>query len=586
MHVPELLFVTATLCACVHGQYMSGGYQGRTGNYQGSMQHLGARGGYQGGWDTGRRIRRTVVGDTRQIIKVTDAVYVATGGQSLGNAIMVIAPDGLIIVDTADSHESASLMLEDFRNITSAPVKAIIYTHHHMDHVGGATAFVENSTAPPDIWAYKGLPKALEEYFTYASAARFTRTMRQFGVFLNGSQNSVDFGKDGATFGFLYPNKFLNDEEMDVVIAGLKLRLVRIQGETTDHMGVYIPEWNMFMCGDTYYEAFPNIYTIRGAKVRDAKEWFRSLDYMIYLNLTYLVPSHLGPIIGQQVILDTLTPHRDGIQYIHDQALRYINKGLSPSEVARKVKLPSSLAKLPSLQEEYGMVEWSVKGVFQMYLGWFSGDPMDLFPLTVNEKAQHMADLAGGVTNLVTSARTALEQGNPQWALELASYAIAVNDTDETAKAVKVDSLNMLADKQINTNAMNYLRTSALETTGELDFSGMTVVTSEHINTFDVGHFFDMLPSAFMPEVCENETFTIVFNFTDTGRTISLQNRNSVLIVRKDKIPEIYTRKIDITEKRFKNFVMNRITQRKKTKVLFGSHGFRILQKCFEFGHM
>ncbi|XP_033746020.1 putative alkyl/aryl-sulfatase YjcS [Pecten maximus] len=596
MHVLELILITVTLCAgYIQGQYagaagLRGSYQGRAGNYQGGMGYLRSGGGYPGSWSdySGQipRIRRAVVGDTRKIEKVNDNVYVATGGQSLGNSIMVIAPDGLIIVDTADSHQAASLMLEDFRNITSAPIKAIIYTHHHMDHTGGATAFVENSTSPPDIWAYKDLPKDLEDYFAYASSARYARSMRQFGVFLNGSKNSVDFGKEGATFGFIYPNKFLNDTEMDVVIAGLKVRLVRIVGETNDHMGVYIPEWNMFMSGDTYYEAFPNIYTIRGAKVRDTKAWYQSLDYIIDLNLTYLVPSHLSPIIGQQTILDTLIPHRDGIQYIHDQALRYINKGLAPDEVVRKVKLPPSLVNVSSLYEEYGMVGWSVKGVFQMYLGWFSGDPMDLFPLTVNEKAQHMADLAGGANNLVTAARSAQDQGNSQWALELASYALALNGSDEMAKMVKVDSLNAIADQQINTNAKNYLRTAALETTGQLDFSDQATVTADHIKTFGIEHLFDMLPTAFMPEVCENDTFTILLNFTDTGKTFSLQNRNSVLVVRKDKIPENYSLGMDTTEEKFKNFVMTRITQRQKTEVLFSSYGFRFLRKCFEFGKM
>ncbi|XP_060081389.1 linear primary-alkylsulfatase-like [Ylistrum balloti] len=598
MYDQQLLLVIVTICATsINSQFYSGS-AGHGGTYQGSFGYPRSgnsypeAGGYYAdawtGFPTGhmQRIRRSVVDTTRRVEKVTDQVYVAMGGKALGNSIMIIAPDGLIIVDTSDSHQAASLMLEDFRNITSAPVKAIIYTHHHMDHTGGATAFIENSTATPDIWAYKDLPSDLESYFAYASRARYARTMRQFGVFVNGSQNSIDFGKEGTTFGFVYPNKFLKDTEMDVVIAGLKVRLVRVEGETSDHMGVYIPEWNMFMCGDTFYNAFPNIYTIRGAKVRDAKAWYKSLDYIIDLNLTYLVPSHRSAITGQQTIMDMLIPHRDGIQFIHDQTLRYINKGLTPEEVVRKVKLPPSLANVSTLREEYGMVGWSVKGVFQMYLGWFSGDPKDLFPLTTGEKAQHMADLAGGVNNLVTAARAAVDKGNAQWALELASYALALNASDDTAMKVKVDSLNAIADQQINTNAINYLRTSVLETMGQLDLFDQSAITTDHINSLDVRHIFDILPSAFMPEVCENEKFTILLNFTDTGRILSLQNRNSVLVVREDKVPEAYTLKMDITENRFKKFVMTRINQGQTPHILFKSYGFRLLQKCFDLRKM
>ena len=122
-----------------------------------------------------------------------------------------------------------------------------------------------------------------------------------------------------------------------------------------------------------FYKSFPNLYAIRGTAYRDVTLWVKSLDKMRKLRAQYLVPHHTRPLKGAEKIYETLTNYRDAIQYVHDQTIRWMNKGLTPQAIVEKVKLPNHLAHRPYLREYYGTVQWSVRAIFNGYLGWFHG---------------------------------------------------------------------------------------------------------------------------------------------------------------------------------------------------------------------
>ena len=168
------------------------------------------------------------------------------------------------------------------------------------------------------------------------------------------------------------------------------MTILHIPGETDDQIGVWIPESRTLLCADDIYKAFPNLYAIRGTPSRDLMQWVDSLDLMLSYEADFLVPSHTRPIIGRENIKQILIVYRDAIQFIHDQTVRYINQGFTADEIVEKVKLPNNLATHPYLIEFYGTVAWSVKGVFTSYLGWFSGNPIDLQPLTLKNKSKRM----------------------------------------------------------------------------------------------------------------------------------------------------------------------------------------------------
>ena len=314
------------------------------------------------------------------------------------------------------------------------------------------------------------------------------------------------------------------------------------------------------MPGDTFYTSFPNTYTVRGAPVRNPVAWYKSLDYIISKQPEHLIPSHGKPFLGKATIRDAMIPYRDGVQYMHDQAVRYINQGLTPDEVARRVKFPDSLKDVESLREEYGRVDWSVKGVFQLYLGWFSGSPQDLLPLPFSERAKELAELVGGSTVLSDRAKRAADTNKTQWALELASYALEVDNNDTQARAIKVKALNDLADSQINSIAQNYFRTSALETSGELDLlNSKNAALIDSVDNLDIHYAFDVLPLAFKPEVCGNSNMSLNVHFCDSDKKFSVRVRNSVVIVTKDQPIKNATLSFVTTENAFRRLIKNRI---------------------------
>ena len=252
---------------------------------------------------------------------------------------------------------------------------------------------------------------------------------------------------------------------------GLKVRLVHIPGETADQIGVWIPERKAFICADDFYRAFPNLYAIRGTPSRDTMQWVSSLDKMIALQPTFLVPLHSRPVVGKKTILDLLTVYRDAIQYVHDQTVRLMNKGMFPNDIVANVKLPKQLAESPFLQPFYGTVEWSARAVFTHYMGWFSGNIVELSQLTSKEKAQRMIDLAGGVKNVIKTAEQALQEEDFLWALELISYVTVLHPDDSVAMSVRLQALKRLASRHVSAPGRNYYLATALEDYNLVDIS-------------------------------------------------------------------------------------------------------------------
>ena len=180
-------------------------------------------------------------------------------------------------------------------------------------------------------------------------------------------------------------------------------------------------------------------------------------------NSEFLFPSHTKPIIGKNNIKDALNIYRDAIQYIHDQTIRLMNQGLYPDQIAEKIKLPKNISDSPYLYEFYGTVRWSVKSIFNGYLGWFSGNPSELDPLTREEKAKRILNLVGGEDILFDELRKSVKNEDMQWALELSDYLIALNMFNNEVKQLRIKALVFEAARSSNPNKRNYFLSSAYE---------------------------------------------------------------------------------------------------------------------------
>ncbi len=168
-----------------------------------------------------------------------------------------------------------------------------------------------------------------------------------------------------------------------------------------------------------------------------------------------------NPILGADEVKQVLGDYRDAVQFIHDKTVEGMNKGLTPDELVEYVQLPEDLASKDYLQPFYGHPEWGVRSVFNGYLGWFDGNPSNLFRLSPKAEAERVAKLAGGKDKLLESAHDALAADDNQWAAQLADHLLAINTDDKDAKQVKANALTNLASNMVNATARNYYLTVA-----------------------------------------------------------------------------------------------------------------------------
>jgi alkyl sulfatase BDS1-like metallo-beta-lactamase superfamily hydrolase len=305
---------------------------------------------------------------------------------------------------------------------------------------------------------------------------------------------------------------------------------VHAPGETPDQIFVWLPDKKVLLPGDNFYKSFPNLYAIRGTAYRDVMDWVESLDKMRALHPEYLVPSHTRPISGADEIQATLTDYRDAIQFVHDQTVRAMNQGLTPDEIVQRVRLPDHLASRPYLQEYYGTVEWSVRSIFTGYLGWFSGDAADLFPLDARNRAEKIAELAGGREPLLERARAALADGESQWALELAGAVIELDGGDEEARAIRAAALRALAAAQVSANGRHYYLTQAMEAEGTLEVVPPDASTAppELLKGFPIENFMRSLPVNLDADKSRDADIAVGFRFTDTDERFTVRVRRGV----------------------------------------------------------
>ncbi|MBN2179137.1 MAG: MBL fold metallo-hydrolase [Deltaproteobacteria bacterium] len=476
----------------------------------------------------------------KEIITVTDGVYVAVG-YGLANAILIEGDDGVIIVDTLESVEAARPVKEAFNRITSKPVKAIIYTHNHADHIFGATVFAGDDN--PDVYSHETTLYYIDRILSIIRPTIYRRSMRQFGTLLpEGGLINAGIGPRlvydmTKTTGLIRPNKTFSGERLDLEIAGVKLDLFLAPGETNDQIALWLPEKKTLLCADNYYKSFPNLYAIRGTAYRDVNLWVKSIDTMRALRPEYLVPGHTRPVTGADRIYETLTNYRDAIQFVHDQTIRHMNLGFTPDEIVERVKLPPHLAKLPYLHEYYGTVPWSVRAVYNGYIGWFDGNPSNLFPLPPRERAERFAEIAGGKEKILKEATKAVSDGEYQWALELTDYLLVLEPENQMARNCKARALRTLGERQIAATARNYYLTRALELEGTLFIGEQEIRDRDLVHSIPLTAIFNSMAVNLNAEKSADVERVVGFRFPDTGDTFTVHVRRGVAEIQ-PRLPE------------------------------------------------
>ena len=400
-----------------------------------------------------------------EIIQLNENVYTAVGYDG-SNASMVIGKQGVVIIDALRALGAAEKVAKEFRKITDKPVKALIYTHGHGDHTGGASAFIGESK-DVKIIAREGFKDELQERSPVEPILK-KRNARQFGRnlppedIINRGVAPGSTSTDRVGEGYIEPN-FTFQDSIKITLAGIDFEIYAADGETNDQLFVWCPSYKTLLTGDNYYKSFPNLYAIRGSQYRDVKSWGESVQKMSSFPAEYLLPGHTRPVSGKETVHNNLKNYASAILSVYHQTINSMNKGYTIQQTADSVRLPDSLKSQPNLQEFYGSVPWGVRSIFLHYVGWFDGNPTNLYPISASKKAKNIIQLAGGEKKVLQHLQNALNEGDYQWGLQLVDYLLQTDYKRVEVTKIKIKLLRELAAHQINAPARNYYLSYAYE---------------------------------------------------------------------------------------------------------------------------
>ena len=468
-----------------------------------------------------------------EVHKVNERIWVAVG-YDIANSIMIEGENGIIIVDTLSTYEKAKEVMHEFRKITDKPVKAIIYTHGHLDHVQGTKAFLEEGDGNVEIIAHESL---LDFYINensvlgpiasvrtvYATGAMLPDEDKNMGLFPNPEPGTIAFVSPTQTF----------SSELSLDIFGVKMELVHVAGESSDQIYIWLPDDEALLIGDNIYSIFPNIYTLRGAVYRDPMNYVDALDQMIPLESKHMVSSHVKPVSDKSEIYDILTSTRDATQYIYDQSIRGMNNGYTADELSNMITLPKWFDTKPWLSEARGQIPWHVKQIYYGNLGWFQGDPTFLLPISTEQRAEKFVDGLGGVDETIEQVRDAIDNDEYGWAAELATYVIMTDPDNDEAKLLKAHSLRVIGQQMLSADARHWALTSALELEGKItiDPNAFSQTSPEQLAELPIEKILKTLSVKIDPEKTKDDQFVINVKYIDTDQEFTLHFRNGILAV-------------------------------------------------------
>ena len=485
--------------------------------------------------------RQAKLNNIHGLFEVTPGIY-QLRGFDLANMTIIEGTSGWIIVDPLTTRETAAAaMAFAGQHLKPRPVSAVIYTHSHIDHFGGVLGVISSDEAARGtvpIIAPQGFMDEATSENVIAGIAMGRRATYQFGNHLPPSARAyVDSGIGKrvplGSFGILEPNITVDQPHQLMTIDGVRFVFQYTpESEAPAEMTFYLPDIKAFCGADVVLRNMHNLYTLRGAKVRDAPKWSRYIDDAINLfdDTEVFFASHHWPIWGNPKIIDFLERQRDLYQYIHDQTMRMANAGYTPREIAEQIKLPESLDTFFSNRGYYGTLSHNTKAVYQAYLGWYDGNPAHLNPLPPEASAGRYVTYMGGAEEILAKARQSFDKGDYRWVAEVLNHLVFAEPDHQEAKlllARTYDQLGYQAESGIWRNA--YL-TSAHELRHGAADKGLDLAKAYELLTRTPLHrFFDSMAVRLDGPAAAGKVMVLNIVFTDIGESYVLTLNNAVL---------------------------------------------------------
>lgn len=371
------------------------------------------------------------------------------------NFVAVKTEEGLVLIDTG-AYFNQDATLEMVRKFAPDRVNTAIYTHGHVDHACGMSAFVAEAQhkhlARPRVVGHR------------ATAARFDRYKRTAGY--NETVNARQFGGSAPwPTDYVYPDTYF-DERLTVAAGGLKFECHHGRGETDDACWVYIPQRKTLCTGDFIIWAAPNAGNPQKAQ-RYAREWAEALRAMAKTGAEILLPGHGVPMFGAARVRQALLDTAEYLQALYDQTIAMMNQGATLDAIVNGVEPPARLVEKPYLQAVYDEPKFIVRNIWRLEGGWYDGMPSHLKPPPAATRAHEVAALAGGVENIVTRAQSRLAAGELATAAYLIDLAALESPENKRVHETRAAIYAARAAESTSTMARGIFRAAAVESAGK-----------------------------------------------------------------------------------------------------------------------
>ena len=376
---------------------------------------------------------------------INDFVYVSEG---LSNSYLVLTSQGRVVINTGMGFE-APVHKRNFDALDAGPVRYILLTQGHVDHVGGVDLFREPGT---EVVAQAQNP-AHQADDARIAAFRARRSAFAFASAIARASAYVREQVGGPVPPQSRPEPTLTFEDRHgFELGGVRFELIATPGgETADSMVVWLPQQRICFAGNLFsalFGHFPNLVTIRGDRYREALRFIESLDRVLALQPELLLVGHHGPVVGRELIRAELLRLRGAVQYVHDQVVAGMNRGADVHTLMREVELPPEL----EVGQGYGKVSWSVRAIWESYAGWFHHrSTTELYAVPPASVHPDLVELAGGADALADRARKKLEAGAPLEAIHLCEVALGADPTHRGAVEA-----SLAAHRQLEAESENF----------------------------------------------------------------------------------------------------------------------------------
>ena len=464
-------------------------------------------------------------------------------GFDLANISFIKGDTGWIVFDPLTAKETAAAALQFInRQLGKRPVVAVVYSHSHGDHFGGVRGVVDEA----DVRSGKVKVIAPEGFMHHAIAenvmagnAMTRRMFFQYGVLLPRSPfGHVDqaIGKNTAAgnLGLIEPNTIITKDFETLTVDGVKMVFQNTPGtEAPAEMNTWFPELKAFWAAENITGTIHNIYTLRGALVRDALEWSKQINVALYRfgqEAEVMFSAHTWPRWGNERIQEVMRTQRDTYAYLNNQVLHLANQGVTINQIHNVYKLPDSLRNQWAAHSYHGSEEHNSRAVINRYLGYWDANPATLIPLSPEDSAPLYVEMMGGAEKIVKKGKELYEQGKYLHATEILNKLVYAEPKNQSAKDLLADVFEQIGYQKESASVRNSFLAAAFELRNGMP-SGASPKASgpDMIRGMSTALWLDFLGVRLDTSKSEGKSFIINFVTPDNGEKYLVELSNSAL---------------------------------------------------------